>query len=64
MIEFLYTLFWMAFCYWYADKVRTEHPGIDVEPILYVAGGFLFGIFSFLWCWNKKRNYNKYNKSL
>jgi len=61
MIEILYTVFWMAFCYYYANDTKNKYPEIDINPVLYIAGGFLFGVFSFIWCWNKKRVFNKYN---
>lgn len=59
-MEIFWTLFWVVVCYLYAKDVKERYPDIDVEPFLYVIGGFCFGIFSWLWCWNKKRNYNKY----
>lgn len=59
-MEFLYMVFWVVVCYFYADNAKKEYPELDVNPINYIVGGFLFGLFSWLWCWNKKRNYKKY----
>jgi len=60
MFEFFCSLFWAAGCWYYAKNVKEEYEEIDIDPILYIAGGFLFGVFSLLWCWNKKRNFLKY----
>ena len=51
-----------ATAYVYADNVKKKNKGIDVEPINYIPGGLLFGIFSIIYCWNKQRNFRKYNK--
>ena len=58
-------LCWIAIAilgYYYAKDTKEKYPGLDIDPINYAVGGFVFGIFSLLWCWNKKRNYIKYNR--
>lgn len=61
-LSFLFVMFWVVVCYLYANNAKNECPDLDVKPINYLVGGFLFGLFSWLWCWNKKRNYLKYRR--
>lgn len=62
MVELIYSVLWAVGCWYYAKNVKEEYKDIDIDPLLYIVGGFLFGLFSFLWCWNKKRNYLKYRR--
>ena len=61
------SLFWCALwevvCYLYSKKVKEEYNDIDINPELYIVGGALFGVFSLLWCWRKRRMYLKYRNN-
>lgn len=59
-MEFFWIVFWAVFCYIYAKDTAERCPKADINPINYILGGALFGIFAWLWCWNKKRNYNEF----
>ncbi len=61
-MELFWIIFWSVVCYFYAKDAKDKCPGIDIEPLNYIVGGALFGVFSFLWAWDKKRDYQKYNK--
>ena len=55
-------IFWGAVCYFYAKDTKEQYPDIDMNPFNYIIGGALFGLLSWLWAWNKKRNYKKYRR--
>lgn len=59
MAEFFICAFWALVCYLYAKNEKQKNHCLDIEPFNYAIGGFLFGIFSFLWCWNKVRLFKK-----
>lgn len=61
-MELFWCIIWAAACYLYADDTLKKCPGIDINPVLYIIGGAIFGVFSFIYCWYKKRQYMKYNK--
>ena len=60
--RFICCVLWAFVCWYYADNIKTQYNEIDIDPNLYIAGGFIFGILSLLWCWNKKRCYLKYRR--
>ena len=50
----------MVVCYLYAKSVKEQYPEIDVNPELYIVGGFLFGLLSLLYpCVVKNGNNNR-----
>ena len=51
----------MAVCYLYAKSVKEQYPEIDVNPELYIVGGFLFGLLSLLYCVCKVYKFKKEN---
>lgn len=61
MVELFWSIIWVVVCYLYAKDTKERYPDIDINPMNYIIGGLLFGVFSWLWCWDKKRSYEKYN---
>ena len=61
MAGFLIALFWAVVNYMYASKVKDLYNELDVEPIYYLVGGFLLSFVPLLYCWNKKKNFEKYH---
>lgn len=61
-MEMFWIVFWALVCYLYSKNVVEDYPDIDICPELYIVGGALFGIFSLLWCWRKRRLYLKYRR--
>lgn len=54
-MELFWIIFWAVVCYLYASDAKEKYPELDVNPINYIAGGALFGVFAWIWCWDKKR---------
>lgn len=58
-MELLCVIFWTVVCYLYAKDTKEQYPDININPLNYLIGGFLFGLLSWIWCWNKKRSYRR-----
>ena len=52
-------IIWAMIAYFYANEVKKRYEDIDITPTNYIIGGFLFGLFSILWCGYKHYKYLK-----
>lgn len=50
---------WAMIAYFYASSVKKRYEDIDITPTNYIIGGFLFGLFSIIWCFWKQHKYFK-----
>lgn len=61
MKELIISILWALLAYYYAKEVKEQHPSINIEPTYYILGGFLFGLFSMLWCgWKHFKHVRKH----
>lgn len=62
MKELIISIVWGIVTYLLAKELKEKHEGINITPINYLFGGFLFGVISVIWCGCKCYLYTKKHK--